>query len=537
MAGTGAVELDRNGDGKIDDDLVANTLTRDAELAAVAASKQNALLYTPENAAAKGVAGGYAELDSGGKLPLARIPDGVGGGVTSYNDLTDKPSIPVIPTGSTGQVPIYDASNVLVPTTVPTVTGAEIGGVFSGNGTYLKKDGTSGDPPGGSGTFAGLTDLPAGVTLTTLGYAAAGATSPLQAQILALSSTSFTPINVTADPTGASANGLYRSTVTGHWWVVDGYGLSDISAGTYSPWDLAPNAYSFTTITGATADGALNCSTAITPDGYDRSSTWSVSGDTGCSAKIAGGSAANSGSIAPGQTISACVNSSSSASTTTSCTPTIGGVAATSAFTVTTTALASISDNFSGTLASWTTRIGEYAIVSGELSATTGGIVEYTQTSTASAEQWAAIKYVTLPSNTYEGIVLRSPGASGNRYRVAWNVAGARWEWHAITEAGVVINAIKVGAIKQDTLALTESPLNNTWGFTITGTGTSTVVYLFKNPVSSQPLSATGWDSATDWTGKMTVTWNPVVVNTGNIVGITSGTASRLDNFSAGSLP
>jgi len=446
-------------------------------------------------------------------------------GVSNYNDLTNKPTIPTtlaaltgdsthrvvtdsekttwntaasnaIPAGTSGQVVTYNSSNLPTATTVPSLTGAEVGGVFSGTGAYLKKDGTSGDPSG----FAG-------------------------------------PTNITADPSGSSADGWYRNTVTGHWWYVDSYGLSDVSAGTYSAWDITPDAFSFTNLTGQTADGTLKCSATITPTGTTRASAYTTSGDTGCSAKIDGGTAASSGTWGPGQTISACVNASSSASTTTSCTPTIGGVAATSPFTVTTTALASISDDFSGGLEKWTARLGEYAISSGELSTTTAGIIEYTAASTSSAEQWCKIKYATTPAGTNDGVILRSPGGTGNRYKVYWDVANYRWTWNVVTDADVFVNSIKVGAVKQDTTSLIEVPTPNNWGFTITGSGTSTVVYLFKNPAAAAPSSATGWDSANDWTGKMIVTGDPTVVNAGNVIGLTSGIGAKFDNFSGGSLP
>lgn len=94
MASTAAVELDKNRDGRIDDDLLPAALTRDTELAAVAESKQNALGFTPENAASKGLANGYAGLGADGKVPTAQLPAGLGGGVTSYTELSDLPTIP-----------------------------------------------------------------------------------------------------------------------------------------------------------------------------------------------------------------------------------------------------------------------------------------------------------------------------------------------------------------------------------------------------------------------------------------------------------
>lgn len=69
-----AVELDANHDGKIDDTYIPSTITRDSELSAGLAGKQDALGFTPENAAKKGTASGYAGLGSDGKVPTAQLP-------------------------------------------------------------------------------------------------------------------------------------------------------------------------------------------------------------------------------------------------------------------------------------------------------------------------------------------------------------------------------------------------------------------------------------------------------------------------------
>lgn len=68
------VELDANQDGKLDDIYIPSTITRDSELSAGLAGKQNALGFTPENAANKGAASGYAGLGSDGKVPTAQLP-------------------------------------------------------------------------------------------------------------------------------------------------------------------------------------------------------------------------------------------------------------------------------------------------------------------------------------------------------------------------------------------------------------------------------------------------------------------------------
>lgn len=42
---------------------------------------------------AKGVAGGVASLDETAKIPLEQLPDDIGGGVSSWDDLSDKPAV------------------------------------------------------------------------------------------------------------------------------------------------------------------------------------------------------------------------------------------------------------------------------------------------------------------------------------------------------------------------------------------------------------------------------------------------------------
>jgi len=128
---TGAVELDKNGDGKLDEEYIPDTIARSADVAAAIAAvgggpegdpvftawdkdygdltnrpsiptslsslsedsthrtvtdtekstwsaKQDALGYTAENAANKGVVNGYAGLGADGKVPATQLPDSAG---------------------------------------------------------------------------------------------------------------------------------------------------------------------------------------------------------------------------------------------------------------------------------------------------------------------------------------------------------------------------------------------------------------------------------------------------------------------------
>ena len=68
--------------------------------------KQNALGFTPENFAKKGVANGYAELDAGGKVPSSQLPSYVDD-VLEYANQAAFPA-----TGETGKIYIAQDTNV-----------------------------------------------------------------------------------------------------------------------------------------------------------------------------------------------------------------------------------------------------------------------------------------------------------------------------------------------------------------------------------------------------------------------------------------
>ena len=68
--------------------------------------KQDALGYTPENSGNKGKANGYAELDSGGKIPASQLPSYVDD-VLEYANLAGFPT-----TGETGKIYIAQDTNI-----------------------------------------------------------------------------------------------------------------------------------------------------------------------------------------------------------------------------------------------------------------------------------------------------------------------------------------------------------------------------------------------------------------------------------------
>ena len=64
-------------------------------------SKQNALGFTPENVANKGVAGGYAGLDLTAKIPTSQLPDSILGQVEYISTWNASTNTPVLPNAAT----------------------------------------------------------------------------------------------------------------------------------------------------------------------------------------------------------------------------------------------------------------------------------------------------------------------------------------------------------------------------------------------------------------------------------------------------
>src|SRR5206468_4312857 len=71
---------------------ITGTLSSQSDLASALSGKQAALGFTPENAANKGQASGYAPLDLNSKVPAANLPATTWGSITgtlsSQSDLS-----------------------------------------------------------------------------------------------------------------------------------------------------------------------------------------------------------------------------------------------------------------------------------------------------------------------------------------------------------------------------------------------------------------------------------------------------------------
>lgn len=71
----------------------ADTAVQPGDLATALSAKQDALGFTPEDVSKKGTAGGYASLDSGGKIPATQLPSSVMELKGTWNATTNSPTL------------------------------------------------------------------------------------------------------------------------------------------------------------------------------------------------------------------------------------------------------------------------------------------------------------------------------------------------------------------------------------------------------------------------------------------------------------
>jgi len=102
-------------------------------------AKQNALGYTPENAANKGIANGYASLGSDGKLATAQIPDAVLGALKVQGVWNASTNSPTIPTASNINKGWYYIVQVAGTTNIDGITDWQVGDWIVSQGTSWTK--------------------------------------------------------------------------------------------------------------------------------------------------------------------------------------------------------------------------------------------------------------------------------------------------------------------------------------------------------------------------------------------------------------
>lgn len=244
-------------------------------------------------------------------------------------------------------LPLFDTIKFNVQNPEPGCAAGEYKIYFFGTKARQCINGTASDIGSGGATsvaIADITDWPAAVSATEVGYLD-GVTGGIQSQINAISANSLP--SRTDDPADPSTGYAWVNTTDNYMRVATATGIIAWQ-GTYTADDHTPTAFSFVDQTDVAID-ATNpiVSAAVDIDGLgSRSTTVSVSGDTGCGWQKSvdtGNSTwssctSSSGTVNndPDTQIKACVNRSSSNNTTTNCAVTVGTVSDT--FSVTTVA-------------------------------------------------------------------------------------------------------------------------------------------------------------------------------------------------------
>lgn len=209
---TGAVELDQNSDGKMDDEFIPSAITRDTELSVGLAGKQNSLGFTPENAAHKGQANGYASLGADGIVPAGQLP-------AQAIDTDDQTAAEVPATPWSGYVGTNVQALVLE---VDTALRALIGG--GGSMTWPGSAGVA--VYGGAGAWS--TSLAVGTGANNLVQLNASAQLPAVSAALL---TNFPTLNQNTTGTAATVTGATQSAITS---AANLAGVGTITSGTWS---------------------------------------------------------------------------------------------------------------------------------------------------------------------------------------------------------------------------------------------------------------------------------------------------------------
>ena len=201
---------------------------------------------------------------------------------------------------------------------------------------------------------------------------------------------------------------------------------------------------------------------------------------------------------------------------------------------------ASFSDNFDRANndslgANWTEAAGDQDITSNQLGAMTTGFAKnlaiYSGTSCNTVNQYAKIKIVAGIAG-FIHLVFRYTDSSSAYYAVEVENDGdsnCRWYYYP-TAAG---SGTEIAAT-----TFTGGANGDTFGITLTGTGTSTEVRMWRNPTGAAPDSAISWGGDTTPDSSFT-TDPPTPVNTGSKVGLQAfhNSANTLDDFSGGDIP
>ncbi len=203
--------------------------------------------------------------------------------------------------------------------------------------------------------------------------------------------------------------------------------------------------------------------------------------------------------------------------------------------------MASFSDDF-GRIdnpslgANWTDDVaGDPQIVSFAWYPNTGSAKNmsvYSATTCSTANQYARIKFDIIGTGNYTGAIFRYTNSSSPHYWVYFALTEQTVTWAYMTDVASGNTDISAGT--SITIAA-----NDVFGITVNGTGTSTVVRIWRNPTALAPDDGGAtWDS-----NAPTVTFTndpPSPVNTGSAIGLMAydfGTRASILEIYAGDVP
>jgi hypothetical protein len=203
--------------------------------------------------------------------------------------------------------------------------------------------------------------------------------------------------------------------------------------------------------------------------------------------------------------------------------------------------LIDITEDFTGAdgsnlSANWTEAAGDWNIFSNGARQVSGSYAScfavYTGTSTSTIKQYGRITFPNS-SGEYAGLIFRYVDSSSPFYAIYVD-QNALWSWEVYPTAAGSGTEIQNGDAGTFTAG-------DTWGVTIEGTGSSTRVRIWKNPVAAKPISVSEWDSG-DTTPELDFQNDPgTAADTGKQIGIcgfsNSANNIRLDTFRAGDAP
>lgn len=290
-----------------------------------------------------------------------------GGGVTDYNDLINKPTIPtalsvlsddsthrlttdaekstwnakqsalvagtdyLAPTGSAAGLTSFPAA-LATDTEVTAATSGKLSDASADGKAYGRKDSAWVEVLSSDAVVTFTASSPLSYSPTTgvlslsmitdmVGTVSTDGSIPSSLAVktyvdTSVASTGFSPTKTSSNPTAASTNGVYHNTTSGHWWYVDADGLSDITEGTYTTWDITPTAFGWGSITEAVVGDVYCYGTPYVVAGIDRTAVITATGSA--TYKINGGSATNvEGTVVVGDSVVPCLSVSTPGGTST----------------------------------------------------------------------------------------------------------------------------------------------------------------------------------------------------------------------------